>query len=165
MLIWEKCYRSVYAIKPLCFSADYLCSFKVQFVRQVMHLKAVCFFCLTATQLFWTLGTRWRFSYGFAFWMTIKMKLIPAGIPRTVEAGEVLGDGVLQPTSSGRTTVQEHTKQRQENSRKCSANASETWENKGTASEPRYWKYECKQLLELSGCELTLFAASCQDQK
>lgn len=64
--------------------------------------------------------------FGFAFWVTIEMKLIPAGIPRTVEAGEFLGDGVLQPTSSGRTTAQGDTKQRQENSRKCTANASET---------------------------------------
>lgn len=50
----------------------------------------------------------------------------PAGIPRTVEAGRFLGDGVLQLTSSGRTTAQGDTKQKQENSRKCTENASES---------------------------------------
>lgn len=62
----------------------------------------------------------------------------PAGTPRTVEAGEILGNGVLQPPSSGRTTAQGGTKERQENSRKCTENARESRENKGTASEPRH---------------------------
>lgn len=62
----------------------------------------------------------------------------PAGIPRTAEAGEILGNGVLQPPSSGRTTAQGDTKERQENSRKCTENARESRENKGIASEPRY---------------------------
>lgn len=34
----------------------------------------------------------------------------PAGILRTEESGKFLGDGVLQPTSSGRTTGRHQTK-------------------------------------------------------
>lgn len=89
----------------------------------------------------------------------------PAGISRAAEAAKIRGDDVLQPTSSGKTTAQGDIKQRQENSRKRTENASESWEDKGTASEPRYWKYECEQLLELRGCELSLSVASCQEQK
>lgn len=46
----------------------------------------------------------------------------PAGIPRTVEAAEILGDDVLQLTSSGRTTAQGDTKQ----GRKTRENAQKT---------------------------------------
>lgn len=137
VLIWGNCYRSVYAIKPLSFSADHLCTFKVQFVKQVMHLKAVCFVCLTATHLLWTLGTRWRFLFGFTFWMKIEMKL-RVFLLVSWELRSLASSWVMvccsRPLVEG---PQGDTKQRQENSRKCTENASENWENKGTASEPR----------------------------
>lgn len=50
----------------------------------------------------------------------------PAGISRAAEAAKIRGEDVLQPTSSGRTTAQGDIKQRQENSRKRTENASES---------------------------------------
>lgn len=70
--------------------------------------------------LFWTLDTWWRFLVGFAFRVTEKMKtsVFLLVTPELQRLGEVLGDGVSQPTSSGSTTAWGDTKHGQENSRK-----------------------------------------------
>lgn len=71
-------------------------------------------------QLFLILDTWWRFSFGFAFSMSEKTKtsVFLLVTPELGRLGEVLGDGVSQPTSSGSTTARGGTKQGQENSRK-----------------------------------------------
>lgn len=120
MLIWWDTYRSVYATKPLSFSAIPPALIQGVICRASHVFKSSMLFTFNSYASLLDPGHTQEIISWFCLLGDRKTKpnVFLLVTPELRRLGEVLGDGVSQPTSSGSTTARGDTKQGQENSRK-----------------------------------------------